>query len=99
MSIMLIEVVIVNDNDSIKIVADQVDFKTAAIKAALENLSKKVIITNVEKDKLLKIYLNDNRQLNILFDELSSLTKEEVNKELNKIINEEKSQKIKYHLI
>lgn len=54
---MLIEVVIVNDNDSIKIVADQVDFKTAAIKAALENLSKKVIITNVEKDKLLKIYL------------------------------------------
>ncbi len=82
-----------NDNDSIKIVADQVDFKTAAIKAALENLSKKVIITNVEKDKLLKIYLNDNRQLNILFDELSSLTKEEVNKKLNKIINEEKTRK------
>lgn len=82
-----------NGNDSIKIVTDQVDFKTAAIKAALENLSKKVIITNVEKDKLLKIYLNDNRQLNILFDELSSLTKEEVNKKLNKIINEEKTRK------
>lgn len=73
-----------------KVTTDKIEFKEYAIKAALENLSKKISLTGEEKEKILKLYLKDNRDLNVIFEEISKLTIEDLNKKLNKVFNEEK---------
>lgn len=69
------------------------DFKPAALNAAILNLKKKLALSKEDEKELLNLYMKDQRDIKILFDEISNLNEEILNKKLNKIMIEKTSKK------
>lgn len=69
------------------------DFKTAALNMALLNLKRKLVLNKDDEKELINLYMKDQRDIKILFDEISNLDRDTLNKKLNRIIAEKTSKK------
>ncbi len=75
------------------VVSNARDFKPTALNKALLNLKRKLVLSTDDEKELINLYMKDQRDIKILFDEISNLDKETLNKKLNKIMIEKTSKK------
>lgn len=75
------------------VVSNARDFKPAALNRALLNLKRKLVLSTDDEKELIDLYMKDQRDIKVLFDEISNLDKETLNKKLNKIMIEKTSKK------
>lgn len=75
------------------VVSNVRDFKSAALNKALLNLKRKLVLSKDDEKELIDLYMKDQRDIKVLFDEISNLDRDTLNKKLNKIMIEKTSKK------
>lgn len=75
------------------VVSNVRDFKSAALNKALLNLKRKLVLNKDDEKELTDLYMKDQRDIKVLFDEISNLDRDTLNKKLNKIMIEKTSKK------
>lgn len=75
------------------VVSNARDFKPAALNRALLNLKRKLVLSTDDEKELIDLYMKDQRDIKVLFDEISNLDMDTLNKKLNKIMIEKTSKK------
>lgn len=80
-------------NEEKNVVSNARDFKPAALNRALLNLKRKLVLSTDDEKELIDLYMKDQRDIKVLFDEISNLDRDTLNKKLNKIMIEKTSKK------
>ena len=75
------------------VVSNVRDFKSAALNKAFLNLKRKLVLSKDDEKELIDLYMKDQRDIKVLFDEISNLDRDTLNKKLNKIMIEKTSKK------
>lgn len=80
-------------NEEKTVVSNARDFKSAALNRALLNLKRKLVLSTDDEKELIDLYMKDQRDIKVLFNEISNLDRDTLNKKLNKIMIEKTSKK------
>ena len=75
-------------NEEKTVVSNARDFKSAALNRALLNLKRKLVLSTDDEKELIDLYMKDQRDIKVLFNEISNLDRDTLNKKLNKIMIE-----------
>ncbi len=73
-----------NADYNMNVIQNNDEFKSQSIKLALDELQNKGIINDKEKNDLYDLYKKDGRDKKIVFYEIKNLSKEDIQKKLNK---------------